>query len=304
MKYIYILVIFFVVCSEGLYAQQDPQYTQYMYNQAIINPAYAGSNEYLQITTLYRNQWTGFPGAPKTITFSGHGPLSNQMGLGVSVISDQHGPVKENNIYTDISYTIKVNDNLNLALGIKGGITIHDIGLASVNVVDDNDPFFSQNINENTLNLGAGAFLYTNNYYVGVSMPNMLQSVHLNENGIRLGSEALHYFVTAGYVFQLDQTMKFKPSFMVKSTLESPVSFDINANFLLFEKLELGASYRYQDALSFLINFPVFPNIRLGYAYDYVVSDINYSGPSSHEVFLQFDLNFSSNRKILSPRFF
>lgn len=304
MKHIYILVIFFVVCSEGLYAQQDPQYTQYMYNQAIINPAYAGSNEYLQITTLYRNQWTGFPGAPKTITFSGHGPLSNQMGLGVSVISDQHGPVKENNIYTDISYTIKVNDNLNLALGIKGGITIHDIGLASVNVVDDNDPFFSQNINENTLNLGAGAFLYTNNYYVGVSMPNLLQSVHLNENGIRLGSEALHYFVTAGYVFQLAQTTKFKPSFMVKSTLESPVSFDINANFLLFEKLELGASYRYQDALSFLINFPVFPNIRLGYAYDYVVSDINYSGPSSHEVFLQFDLNFSSNRKILSPRFF
>ncbi len=303
MKYFFFMIVTFAVGCNSIQGQQDPQYTQYMFNQSVINPAYAGINDFFQITSSYRNQWTGFPGAPRTITISGHGPIGNQIGFGVSAISDQHGPVKESNIYSDISYHLKISETVKLAFGLKCGITIHDIGLASVNVIDPNDPFFSQNINENNLNIGAGAFLYTEKYYIGISMPNMIKSVHLEENGTKLGSEALHYFITAGYIFNVSKSTLFKPSLMVKSSLESPVSFDLNANFLFFEKLELGTSYRYQDALSALINFQLLPNLRLGYAYDYVVSDINYSGPASHEIFLQFDLNLN-NKVSRSPRFF
>lgn len=304
MKKPHVLAFLFAISFfANLTAQQDPQYTQYMYNLAVINPAYAGSKNYLEVTSLYRNQWSGFKGAPKTITVSGHSAIGQKLGLGLSVISDQHGPVKEDNIYIDFSYTLKISDKHQLALGTKAGITVHDIGLANVQIPDSNDPFFSQNINKINPNIGIGTFLYSDNYYVGLSIPNLFKGLHLDESDTKFGSEKLHYFVTAGYVMQLTEEIKFKPSLLLKSEYESPVSFDINANFLFFEKLELGVSYRYQDAFSGLINFPLTKYIKAGYAYDYILSDIRFAAPGSHEIFLQFNLNFSS-RVSRSPRFF
>ena len=304
MNKLYIALAFLLVLlSKSAIAQQDPHYTQYMYNQAVLNPAYAGTKENLEITMLYRNQWTGLEGAPDTFTFSGHTPVGDKVGVGLSVIADKIGPVKENNIYADFSYRLSLGGNHTLAFGLKGGITLHDIALADVALIDPNDPLFAQNVNSSTFNVGAGAFFYSDNYYVGLSIPNFLSGVHLDENGNQFGSETQHYFVTAGYVFQANENIKIKPSFMVKSAFDAPTSFDINANFLFYDKFEIGGSYRLEDSFSGMVNFAFTPNIKLGYAYDHIVSDLSVVANASHEVFLQFDLNFP--RKVSrSPRFF
>jgi type IX secretion system PorP/SprF family membrane protein len=285
------------------YAQQDPQYTQYMYNQNIINPAYAGTNDMLTVTSLYRQQWAGVNGAPETFTLSGSSPIGNNVGVGLSFISDQLGPIKEQNLYGDFSYRIKVGKTTTLALGVKAGVTFHDVSLNTVQTIDPSDPLFATALNENYLNLGAGAFFYSDNYYVGFSVPNMLNSTHLDESGVVFGSEVQHYFLTGGYVFDLSDSVLFKPHFLVKGAFEAPVSFDVNANFLFSQRVELGVSYRYEDSFSGLIGFYLTEKIRMGYAYDRVVSDISISSNSSHEVFISFDLAFP--RKVMqSPRFF
>ena len=298
-----ILVLFIAVAFTTV-AQQDPQYTQYMYNQAVINPAYAGSKDGVSLVSLYRNQWTGFEGAPKTMTFSGHSPIGENIGIGLSFISDKLGPVKENNIYADVSYTINITRKTKLAFGAKTGFTLHNIGLYSdVVTQESNDDAFSEDSNSSTVNVGLGLFLYSDNYYVGASIPNMLKSTHLDANGSEYGTEELHYFLTAGYVFQLTENTKFKPSFLVKSELESALSFDVNANFLFYDKFEIGASYRNEDSFSGLVGFAFSENIRIGYAYDHILTDINVEAKASHEVFLQFDLNFPK-KVSRSPRFF
>lgn len=300
MKKLYIIVVFLIATQ--MYGQQDPQYTQYMYNMNVINPAYAGSRENLSFGLLYRTQWTGIDGAPETGTFFGHLPVGEKVGIGLSVIADQIGPVKETNAYADFSYTLKLGGAHRLAFGVKAGATFHDIGLGSIDLIDPTDPFF-QNINTTTPNIGAGVFYYTDNYYLSFSVPNILNSVHLDANGNQLGTEASHYFLTGGYVFQLSTNTKLKPSFLVKSAFDAPTSYDVNLNALFFEKFEIGASYRLDDSFSGLVNFAVSPVIRIGYAYDAVRSDIKNYAPASHEFMLLFDLNFPK-KVSRSPRYF
>ncbi|MFP4844449.1 type IX secretion system membrane protein PorP/SprF [Winogradskyella sp. PE311] len=287
-----------------MHGQQDPQYTQYMYNMNVINPAYAGSTESLSFGLLYRDQWSGIDGGPQTGTLFVHSPVGNNMGLGLSVIADQIGPVKETNVYADVSYTLKLGGEHRLAFGVKAGATFHDIGLFSgVDVLDEGDPFFSEDINKTTPNIGAGLFYYTNKYYLSLSVPNMLSSVHLDANGFQIGSETQHYFFTGGYVFDLSPNTELKPSFMVKSAFNAPTSFDVNVNARFFKKFEIGASYRLDDSFSGLVNFAITPALRVGYAYDAISSDIKAFAPASHEVMLLFDLNFPK-RVSRSPRYF
>lgn len=306
MKRFYILAICMVtgfLAMDTAQAQQDPQYTQYMYNMNVVNPAYAGSKETLSMTALYRKQWSGLEGAPETITFSGHSPITDEVGLGLSVISDELGPVKETNVAADFSYTLQVAENLKLALGIKAGATFHDVGLNDLELQDPDDPFFSENINNTYPAVGAGAFFYGDNFYVGLSVPNFLTSVHLDENGLKYGSETNHYFATAGYVFQVSENVKLKPSVMVKSAFDAPTSFDGNLNALFYEKFEIGASYRLDDSFSGLVGFQATPYLRLGYAYDHVISDLDAVASASHEVILTFDL-FFKKKSMRSPRYF
>lgn len=300
MKKFYIIIVLLIATQ--VYGQQDPQYTQYMYNMNVINPAYAGSKENLSFGLLYRTQWAGIDGAPKTGTFFGSLPVGDKVGIGLSIISDEVGPIKETNAYADFSYTLKLGGEHKLAFGLKAGATFHDIGLAGIDLIDPNDPFF-QNINTTTPNIGAGFFYYTNKYYFAASVPNILNSVHLDANGNKLGSEDAHYFITGGYVFDLSPKTKLKPSFLVKSAFGAPTSFDANLNALFFDKLEIGASYRLDDSFSGLINFAITPSLRIGYAYDAVTSDIKAYAPASHEFMLLFDLNFPK-KVSRSPRFF
>lgn len=304
-----IALAFFAITNAK--AQQDPHYTQYMYNMNIVNPAYAGSKENLSVGLLYRSQWAGVDGAPKTGTLSIHSPVGKNVGLGLSAISDEIGPVKENNVYADFSYTVNLGGERRLAFGLKGGATFHKVGLYSDIgngfVPDADDPAFSQNISNTYLNMGAGLFYYARNHYIALSAPNMLKSKHLditqNGNEYQFGSETQHYFLTGGYVFELGQDTKFKPSFMLKSAWDITPSLDVSANLLLFEKFEIGATYRLEDSFGGMVNFAIAPNIRIGYAYDRILSDLNFTTQASHEFMLLFDLDFLKKVSI-SPRYF
>lgn len=284
-------------------AQQDPQYTQYMYNMSVVNPAYAGSKGHWSLGLLYRNQWTGLNGAPETGTLFVHTALNENIGIGGSLILDKIGPVTETNTYADLAYTINFNNNHKLAFGLKIGASFHNIGLTNLEVFDPNDPFFSSNINSVTPNFGAGLYYYTNNFYAGFSVPNLLESVHLDFNGFQLGSETNHFFLTAGMIFELSEQIELKPTFLMKSAFGAVNSFDLNLNARFLKRLELGVSYRTDDSFSALINIQISRALRIGYAYDAVSSNINIVGPSSSEILVLIDL-FSKDKRIKSPRFF
>lgn len=302
-KFSLLLIFILVLTAKDMSAQQDPQYTQYMYNMNVMNPAYAGSKESLSITALYRTQWSGLDGAPETITFSAHSPVGERVGLGLSAIKDELGPISETNVYIDFSYTLPLGENVKLALGLKAGATFHDVGLTSLELQDPGDPFFSEDISNVYPNVGAGAFLYTENFYLGLSVPNFLNSIHLDENGLQYGSETQHFFATAGYVFQISDNFKLKPSVMVKSAFDAPISLDGNLNALFFDRFEIGASYRLDDSFSGLVGFQVTDFLRIGYAYDHITSELKGVGSASHEVIVTFDIFFKP-RIMHSPRFF
>jgi type IX secretion system PorP/SprF family membrane protein len=290
------------------YAQQDAQYTQYMYNMNVINPAYAGSRGTLSLGLLARSQWTNVNGGPKTMTFDAHAPVGKKVGMGLSVIADEIGPAKEQNIYADFSYTLTTSEEGRLAFGLKAGVTLLNVNLLDVvlpQTATGDDPLFDENINEAFPNVGAGVYYYNDKWYAGFSVPNLLKSEHLDKENINTkASEEIHYFLTTGYVFDLSSTLKFKPSILVKGVTGAPVSFDVNANFLMYDRFEVGASYRWQDAVSILFNFGVTRSFRIGYAYDYTISEFSNSNTGgSHELMLLYDISFSK-KNLKSPRFF
>jgi type IX secretion system PorP/SprF family membrane protein len=256
---------------------------------------------------LYRKQWVDIEDSPSTGTFSGSTPVGKNVGLGLSAINDQVGPVKETNIYADFSYTLHLGGQHKLALGIKAGATFQKVGLLDdINngtLPDPTDDAFSSNTSNTYFNVGAGAFYYTDNYYVGFSVPNMIKSTHLDVSGINYGSEVSHYFLTGGYVFTLNDNLKMKPSFMLKSAFDVDPSLDASLNFLFFDKFEIGATYRLDDSFGGMVNYAITPNLKIGYAYDHIISDLNVTTSASHEIMLLFDLNFPK-KVSRSPRFF
>ena len=302
-KTIFKACIFLMSCSA--FSQQDAQYTQYMYNMNVLNPAYAGSKKgTLSASLLGRTQWLGIPGAPQTAVLSVHSPITPRMGLGVSLLADKIGPVSEQFAYADYSYTIPLGLYDNLAFGLKGGITLVNANLADLDLNQAGDVNFVNNINNFQPNVGFGMFYYSDIYYVGVSVPNLLSTTYLEDkNGFESKiSKRNHMFLTGGYVFELSYDWKFKPSFMAKGSMGAPLSIDLSANFLFNEAFEVGTSYRWDDSVSLLINAKVSDNIRVGYSYDFTTSELNKFNSGSHELIILFDLQTSY--EIISPRFF
>ena len=306
MKKIFLLALLLLMSFIEVSAQQAPHYTQYMYNMNIINPAYAGSKENLSFGLLYRKQWIQIEDAPTTFSFSGSSPVGKNVGLGLSIITDRIGPVEESNLYGDFSYTLNLGGEKRLAFGLKAGITFQKIGLRSIiqpTLPDPNDGAFQENTNNQKLNIGTGLFYYTDHYYLAFSIPNMLKSVHLDYNGRKYGTETQHYFLTGGYVFDINPNLKFKPFGMIKSAVGTQPSLDLSTNFLYQEKFEAGATYRLNDSFGLMVNYAINPSLRVGYAYDHIVSDLNVTTPSSHEIILLFDL-YVPKKVSHSPRYF
>lgn len=296
------------------FAQQDPQYTQYMYNMSVVNPAYATDEPgKINLGGLYRAQWVGSVGGPTTGTFFIHAPLARRVEGGVSVIHDEIGDVvKETNLFADFAYVLPLGEKTRLSFGLKAGFTFFSTNFNGFTYTDElPDPAFANNLSRAFPNVGVGTFFFGENYYVGLSAPNLLRSTHLErEDGIIAnGVEEIHSFFTGGYVFKLSEIVKFKPAFMVKMVPNVPLSTDVTANFLFYDKIEFGAGYRLGDAVSGLVNFRVSPALRIGYAYDYTLSNLGRFNSGSHEVMILFDL-FNKNAKGYqkgydkSPRFF
>jgi len=294
-------------------AQQDPQFTHYMYNMSVINPAYATATEdMLNIGGLYRTQWVGMEGAPRTASFFAHTPINEKIELGISFTNDNIGDViNENNVYADFAYVLPVGLEAKLSLGLKAGFTFFNANFDGFMLNSGNvstDIAFNENINRTFPNIGIGAFYFTDNYYLGLSAPNMLTTTHLeSENGIKsTGVQDIHYFLTGGYVFDINKDLKFKPAFMAKGVKGAPLAIDITANILINEKLEAGLGYRLDDAISALVNFRVAPDLRIGYSYDFTTSNLGSFNSGSHEIFILFDVDLFGLKGGYdrSPRFF
>jgi type IX secretion system PorP/SprF family membrane protein len=305
MNKIFLTSLLVLIAYIDVKAQQDPHYTQYMYNMNVINPAYAGSKESISFGLLFRKQWVNIEDAPTSLSFSGHTPVGKNVGVGLSLISDKIGPVTEQNVFGDFSYTLKLGGTQRLAFGLKAGASFHKVGLRDIqsSLPDPSEGVFGTDINDTSLNLGTGVFYYTDKYYVSFSVPNMIKSAHLDYNGREYGSDVSHYFLTAGYVFDINYELKFKPSFMLKSAFNVSPSVDVSANFLYQEKFELGATYRLEDSFGVMVNFAITPELRIGYAYEHIISDLKITSPSSHELIILYDL-FESKKVSRSPRFF
>lgn len=286
------------------FAQQDAQYTQYMYNTINVNPAYAGSRGALSVFALHRTQWVGIDGAPVTNAFSVNTPFNNSnLGLGVSIINDEIGPSTSNSISTDISYTIPVSESYKLSFGVKGTINIFNIDMNKLNPADQADPQFQNFDNELSTNIGAGIYLHSHKAYLGFSIPKFLEADAYNDNDVAIYKEKINYYLIGGYVFDLNSSIKFKPAFMTKLVEGSPLQVDLSANFMFDEKVIVGLAYRWDASVSAMAGFQISDAFYVGYAYDFETTELDNYNSGSHEIFLRYEL-FKKNNKMTTPRFF
>jgi len=297
-------ILLFALMFTGLlsYAQQDAQFTQYMYNTINVNPAYAGSRGILSMFALHRTQWVGLDGAPATITVSLNTPLNESyLGLGVSIINDKIGPTTENTISADLSYTIPTSETWNLSFGIKATANLFDLDASKLpNVVPDPS---LQNYTSFSPNIGAGLYWHSDNAYLGFSIPNFLETQRYDDNEVKIFKERISYYLIGGYVFYLNETVKFKPAFLTKLIQGSPLQVDVSGNLMFYDKFMLGVSYRWSAALSAMVGFQVSDGLYVGYGYDRETTNLNNYNSGSHEIFLRYEI-FKNSDKITTPRFF
>lgn len=300
----HIVSVSLVLVALSSYAQQDPQYTQYMYNTNNVNPAYAGSREALSIFGLYRTQWVGLDGAPDTGVFSIHSPVGERVGLGLTFVNDRISISDESTISIDFSYTIPLSDRYKLGFGLKTTAHLLNVDYSKLNLHDQGDIAMSNINNKFSPNIGAGIYLYSDKFYVGFSAPNILETEHYNNDDVQsLASERIHSYLISGYVFDLTEGIKFKPAVLAKMVEGSPLQADITGNFLFNEKFVLGVAWRWSEAISGLAGFQINDNWFIGYAYDAETTKLANYNSGSHEIFLRYEF-FNQSKRMVSPRFF
>ncbi|MFC5683556.1 PorP/SprF family type IX secretion system membrane protein [Flavobacterium sp. MAHUQ-51] len=298
-----LLLIGLMFTAAVSYAQQDAQFTQYMYNTINVNPAYAGSRGAMSIFALHRSQWVGLDGAPTTNAVSINTPFnSSRMGLGVSIINDKIGPTTENNISTDLSYTVPTSETMKLSFGIKASVNMFDLNINKLNA-EQPDPYLQGYNNKISPNIGAGVYLHSDKAYLGLSIPNFLESNVYNDNDRKVNKEKMNFYFIAGYVFDLNYNLKFKPALLTKMVQGSPLQVDVSGNFLISDKFTLGLAYRWSASTSAMAGFQVSDALYIGYGYDLETTKLDNYNSGSHEVFLRYEI-FKKNNKITTPRFF
>ncbi|MFN3941912.1 MAG: type IX secretion system membrane protein PorP/SprF [Flavobacterium sp.] len=299
-----ILTLIFVLSVGIGFAQQDAQYTQYMYNTITINPAYAGSRGVVSIFGLHRTQWIGLDGAPKTNAFSINAPINNtNLGVGVSFINDKIGPTVENQISADVSYTIPMSDTYKLSFGIKGTANLFNLDISKLSPENQSDPTLQDLNNYFSPNLGAGVYLHSDKLYFGFSIPNFFETTRYTDNTQSVSKERMNYYFIGGYVFDLSPSLKFKPAFLAKAVEGAPLQLDLSGNFLINEKFVLGGAWRWDAAWSAMAGFQVNEQLFIGYGYDRETTNLARFNSGSHEIFIRYEL-FKKVERIVSPRFF
>jgi len=289
-------------------AQQDPMFTQYMFNTLAINPAYAGSRNVVSATALMRSQWTGIEGAPKTGTFTIDAPvMDKRFGVGLQLLTDKLGVTQTNAAAVSLAYRIRL-DKGSLSFGLQGDVSQYRADLTSVdlNTGSPYDPAFANNVRRTLFNFGTGAYYNSDRFFVGLSaqdlVPNRLSEP--NENGDRLaGKQALHVFLSSGYVFPVSEDLNLKPSFLIKYVHGAPIEGDINGTLWIKDVIGIGAQYRTSADIAGLLEIQATPQIRIGYSYDRSVTKLQGFNSGSHEIMLRYEFGFERG-KIISPRYF
>lgn len=287
-------------------AQQEPTYTQYMFNTQTINPAYAGTWGTTGFMVLAREQWTGIDNAPSTQTLSFQTLHNNKnVGLGLNVINDRYGFEKRFSIFGDYSYLVNLDQDLKLRLGLKLGFSSYSHNLNEHTVIDETDPLFMGELDRNFLpNFGVGAFLYKEDYYVGLSLPKLVNNeIKSSENSFSTQAEMRHLFLMAGYVFNLSESVKFKPTMLAKMISGAPAQFDFTTNFLIADRVWLGAMLRTGESFGFLAQWIITDQLRFGYSVDFITSELSSYQNGTHEVMISYEFGKVKDQ-ILSTRLF
>jgi type IX secretion system PorP/SprF family membrane protein len=306
-KLLPVLFLIALTYAKSAIAQQDATYSHFMYNGLAINPAYAGSAETFSATALYRHQWVGIDGAPQTQTLTMDAPFWNKkVGLGLSFINDKIGVTENLNVNGVYSYRI-IFEKGTLAMGLQSGVNNYraDYNSVQTNSTNTSDDSFSQNVNRVIFNFGSGLYYYSERFFAGVSVPHIINQ-RLDGGPSSTGvvsRQYRHYFFTTGYVFDVAQDVKIKPSLLFKYVDGAPVQLDINTNAWYKNTYCIGFSYRTNDSFSALFQIQIAKQLRVGYAYDYIVSDLNRFNNGNHELMLRYDLP-QKNSKVITPRFF
>lgn len=303
----FIVLSFAIFFSCKILAQQDSQYTQYMYNTVAVNPAYAGSRGVTSLFLLHRSQWVGINGAPVTNVFSINKPISDSnLSYGISLVNDRIGVSDNATFSADVSYFITTSASAKLSFGLKTSLNWLSVDYSRLIIRDPNDVILSQ---QNEIdkqfspNVGVGVYWHSPKNYIGISVPNFLETKRYDDNISSTAKDKMHFYVIAGSVFDLNQDWEFKPALLTKLVQGAPLQIDISANFLFNHKFTIGAAYRWQAAVTCLVGFQVNDSWQIGYAYDTETSQLYNYNSGSHELFLRFEL-FSKYNKIVSPRFF
>lgn len=305
---IIIVTLLSTICAN---AQYDAMFTQYMFNEMYINPAYTGSKEAMAVNLTHRQQWVNFPGRPITTSFTLHGPLANdKMGLGISFLNEQIGKLNRNLVYLNYSYRLKVSEKGKLCFGLMGGIHNQVNKLSELKATDVGDIQVSQNTPSIlSPNFGAGIYYYTNKFYAGLSIPRMIDDSYMFDpagsiiKSNKFSASKFHYYLTAGYLFDINEDLKVKPQAMIKMVQNAPLQYDVNVNFLIKNKIWAGVSYRSAADVSVLLGLQVTPQFLVNYSYDYALTKIQKYSQGSHEITLGYLFSYKQ-RKVVTPRYF
>lgn len=301
--YVFLSLGFFSVSIHNLYAQQEPQYTQYMYNPMSINPAYVGSRNTLNILSLYRTQWVGLDGAPQTLNLGIHSPIGvSPVGVGLGFTSDKIGPSSQSVVESDFSYTISITRNTQLAFGVRAGMSLLSVDPNKLLIYDPNDHNLELKDYQSPI-IGTGLYLFTDNWYIGFSTPNLLETKYYNDVQVSTATRKNHIYLMGGYVLHINPYLQLKPAFMMKHVSGAPLSLDLSANTLINEKVTLGLGYRLNASMSALAGFQVNESILIGYAYDYETTELSHHTSGSHEIFMRFELK-TRKCPLVRPRFY
>ena len=311
MKKSLILLIATLLSSTFAKAQYDAMFTQYMFNEMYINPAYTGSKDAMAINLTHRQQWVNFPGRPITTAFTVHGPLANnKMGLGISVLNEQIGKLSRNLVYLNYAYRVKVGETGHLSFGLMAGIHNQVNKLSELKATETGDIQISQNTPSLiSPNFGAGIYYYTKKFYAGISIPRMMDDSYLfNQTGdivksTKVDVSKFHYYLTIGNVFEINDDLKIKPQAMVKMVQNAPIQYDVNVNFLIKNKIWTGVSYRSGADISVLLGLQVNPQFLVNYSYDYNLTKIQKYSQGSHEITLGYLFSYKQH-KVVTPRYF
>lgn len=314
------LVILLTVISNAAVSQQLPQFSQYMFNGLHINPAYAGYKNEGYIQSTYRSQWTNMPGAPRTFTVTADlSANEGLMGFGASFLSDEIGPTTTSTALLTYAYRVQTGTSSFLGLGISGGASQYSIDRSRLNPNDMDDVLLMDGIdNLMTPNLNAGVFFHNDRFYAGFSTYNMVGRRILQREDISLAYHDLHFYLTAGALFDIQDNVQFKPSFLIRQVKGTPTSYDINGMFLFLDRLWMGASYRSnmhlmsenldsnlnrRNTVAFITEIFATESIRIGYAYDHNLNVLQNYSNNSHEISVGIYLS-SRNVRVQNSRWF